>query len=320
MLELLKKINFTVGATLEQKKNDIIIKSKDRISAKSKVEDFLNKKKIPYTSVFKKSKSASLDVLVSGKYNIIFKPIIAKGAGGVKFERDFENSLNQWISSEPITKYQDIIYELSKYIKVSDVLGVSHEGSKNQKRNLTVSGKNIQISDSDGKTLSDIILKTPKGDVYLSLKMSATYYVISASIFTYMKDPKTRDDVYEFFGLDGEEMGGFGAEYFSSTTKQVSSATVVRNLTNLFQSIYGSGYIMIHQNGYSINVADFRQGVKVRINSVEGYVYPKTGARKYANIKTTATIDGKQYKIDWQFRGTTAADVGPKYMRVLVKT
>lgn len=320
MLELLKKINFTVGATLEQKKNDIIIKSKDRISAKSKVEDFLNKKKIPYTSVFKKSKSASLDVLVSGKYNIIFKPIIAKGAGGVKFERDFENSLNQWISSEPITKYQDIIYELSKYVSVHDVMSVVSTGKMNQKRNLTVSGKNIQISDSDGKTLSDIILKTPKGDVYLSLKMSATYYVISASIFTYMKDPKTRDDVYEFFGLDGEEMGGFGAEYFSSTTKQVSSATVVRNLTNLFQSIYGSGYIMIHQNGYSINVADFRQGVKVRINSVEGYVYPKAGARKYANIKTTATIDGKQYKIDWQFRGTTAADVGPKYMRVLVKT
>jgi hypothetical protein len=320
MLDIFKKFRTSTPHKIEMKKNDIIFKSKDRLKVKQEVETFLKKSKITFTSVFKKSKSASLDILQVDKFNIVFKPDITKGAGGVKFEVELQKSINQWISSEFITKYKDIIEELSKYIPVDQVNSAEHEGSKNQKRNLGFENGKIVIGSSSGKTLSDITLETTKGDVYLSLKMSATYYVISASIFQFMKDPKTRDKVYEFFGFDGVAMGGFGTDYFSSTTKSVRSSIVARNLTELLENIYGSGYIMIHQNGYNINVADFRKGVNVKITSVDGYVYPVVGARKYANIKTSALIDGKQYKIDWQFRGTTAADVGPKYMRVLVKT
>jgi hypothetical protein len=328
LLSTFKKFRSSIPYKIESTSKGIVFKSKDRIKTKEEVEKFLKAKKsiLSFEKVFVKSKSHSLDVvrvmIGSSKLTIdlIFKPDQAKGAGGVKFEVELQNAINQWISSEPIAKYKDIINELSKYIPADQIKNANHAGSQNRKRSLDFKNGKIEIGASDGETLSDITLKTNNGDVYLSLKMSATYYVISASIYTQMLDPKKRDKVYEFFGMDGVAMGGFGTDYLSTTTKSVSKSTVVKNLTELLENIYGSGYIMIHQNGYNINVADFRKGVNVKITSVDGYVYPVVGARKYANIKTSALIDGKQYKIDWQFRGTTAADVGPKYMRVLVKT
>jgi hypothetical protein len=319
MLEILSKIK-SVDFKVEQKKNDFIFKSKDRVKLKEDVERFLKANKIQFKSVFKKSKSSSLDILEVGKFNLIFKPIIVKGAGGISFEKELEQSLQQWISSEQITKHSDVVSEISKHVDVKTVKGIIHEGGKNQKRNLDVSNGRVTIGASEGKTLTDITLDTTKGKVYLSLKMSATYYVISASIFQFMNKPATRDMSYEFFGLDGAKMGGFGTEYFSATTKEVANSIILKNLTELLSDIYGSGYIMVHKNGSNVNVADFRNGVNVKVTSIDGYVYPEAGVRKYVNIKTSALIGGKQYKIDWQFRGTTAADVGPKYLRVLIKT
>jgi hypothetical protein len=327
LLSTFKKFRSSIPYKIESTSKGIVFKSKDRLKTKEEVEEILkNNKALSFTKVFGTSKSITIDLLRvtvgSSKktVDLIFKPDQAKGAGGVKFEVELLKSINQWLSSEPVTKYKDIIEELSKYIPANEIINADHEGPKNRKRSLDFKNGKIEIGASDGKTLSDITLKTNNGDVYLSLKMSATYYVISASIYTQMNDPKKRDKVYEFFGMDGVAMGGFGADYLSTTTKSVSKSTVVKNLTELLEKIYGSGYVMIHQNGFKVNVADFRKGVNVKITSVDGYVYPVVGARKYANIKTTAMIDGKRYKIDWQFRGTTSADVGPKYMRVLVKT
>jgi hypothetical protein len=53
--------------------------------------------------------------------------------------------------------------------------------------------------------------------------------------------------------------------------------------------------------------------------SDDSYVYPEKGVRKYANIKVKARINGHDYIVNFQFRGTTAADVGPKYLRILLE-
>ena len=60
---------------------------------------------------------------------------------------------------------------------------------------------------------------------------------------------------------------------------------------------------------------------KVTIGNISDdvYTYPIKGKRKYANIKVDAVVNGDKYQMEYQFRGTTPTDTGPKYLRVNMK-
>jgi len=313
---------------IERPKKDIVVKSKDRNASKDIVEKWLKKNKITYKDIFKASKSSSINVFeITGIADIIFKPIIQKGAGGVKFEHELERDLkNYWNGVEKKDlQHGDVLLEMEKVVKISpkDVWTTVPMGSQNQRRLLTFSGGNLSVSNSTGKTLTDITLKNSAGkEVYLSLKMSKSFYILSAAIEQYFANPTTQIKLCEFFGLDGYRMGGFGVKYRCETTSNYAKAK--NNIQEFLSEVYGTDVIIIHKKASNnVKVSKISKGTFAKISlsplSEDSYVYPEPNVRKYAVIKMRGTINGSTYKIDFQFRGTTAADTGPKYLRILLE-
>lgn len=317
------------GANISQKSNDIIVKSKDREATKAKLESYFIKNKIQYKSEFKKSKSSSIDVLsvVGFKGDIIFKPIIQKGAGGVGFEKELSADLDNYFNGAEMgdIKHKDVIKKMESVLGINQKskMKVSHEGSKNQKRALTYSSGKITISNSSGETLTDITLvdANNRNPIYLSLKMSNTYYILSAAIASYFSNKNTQVGINEYFGFNGQMMGGFGEE-FACITDPPNYQRAKSNIKDLLTQAYGSNVVVVHKKREGdVMVSKVGSNVPVTIKNIneDSYVYPEAGKRKYANIKFNATINGHEYKVNFQFRGTTATDRGPKYLRILLE-
>lgn len=314
------------GAIVEQKGKDIIVKTKDRNATKAKIEQQFKKKKIIFKSVFKKAKSSSLDVLeVPGGGDIIFKPIIQKGAGGVKFEAELMLDIKNYLNGAEYNKlkHPDVLKEMEKVLKFNrkTKYEVVSEGAKNQKRQLVFTGSKILISNSTGKTLTDLTLKKDSKLMYLSLKMSATYYTLSAGIVKYFAEGRTKIAINTYFGFNGQKIGGFGKQ-FACVTKKPNYNQVKSNLEAILAQAVGTEVILIHKKkDNDVMVSEVGRTNKVSVSNLgdESYVYPEKGVRKYANIKVKAKINGHDYIVNFQFRGTTAADVGPKYLRILLE-
>lgn len=311
---------------VEQKGKDIVVKSKDRATSKNKIEAHFKKNKILFKSVFKKAKSSSIDVLeVVGAGDIIFKPVIQKGAGGVKFEGELANDITAYLGGADYKrlKHPDVLKEMEKKLRFSRKVKyeIVPEGSKNQKRQLLFTGSAIKISNSNGKTLTDLTLKKDNKLLYLSLKMSSSYYTLSAGIVKYFMEGGTKIKINEYFGFSGQKMAGFGKP-FACVTKKPNYEKVRRNLEDLLAQSVGTEVILIHKKkDNDVMVSEVGKTNRVAISNLgdASYVYPEKGVRKYANIKVNATINGHKYIVNFQFRGTTAADVGPKYLRILLE-
>ena len=334
MTDLLKilKTKFSATATVETTKEDITIKSKDRDKTFAETKKLLKTNKIAFTEVFKASKSSSMNVLTVPNYggDIIFKPIIQKGAGGVEFEHELEADLTKWWAgtSKRSLKHADVITEMEKVLKYTakDRYKIIPMGSKNQKRQLAWDGSIMSVSNSTGATLTDLTLehKDTKKLVYLSLKMSKSFYILSAAIEAYFADKKQQVALCDYLGIDGYKWGGFGTKYRCVTKKKVDYNKVKNNIQEFLTKTYGTDVVIIHKKiSNDVKVSKLAKGsfakISLDIPTVDSYVYPETGVRKYAVIKLTGTINGSSYKIDFQFRGTTAADTGPKYLRILLE-
>jgi len=328
MLNIIRKA-LTKGELITQTNKDITVKSKDRELSKSILEKYLKQNKILFTESFKKSKSSSINVITLIKYNtdVIFKPIIQKGAGGLKFEKELENDLNSYFSGIELQglKHKDVIKEMQKVLKIDrgpgKTLKIIPEGSKNQKRQLQYNNGKIIISNNTGKTLTDLTIKYQNKIYYLSLKISQTYYTISASIYQYFLNKGTQVSINEYFGFDGQKMAGFGKDY-SCITKKPNYTKIKSNLQNLLAQAYGKEVVIIHKKMQNdVMVANIKSTPTIAISNLSenSYVYPEVGKRKYANIKVFAIINKHKYNINFQFRGTTTIDVGPKYLRILME-
>ena len=318
-------------AKIERPKKDIIVKSKDRNGAKTIVEKWLKKNAVPYNDVYKSGKSKSINVFeIIGITYIVFKPLKQKGAGGVKFEHELAaDLLNYWNGVEKKELgHSDVIDEMEKILKISpkNKWSIVPMGSMNQKRKLTFSGKtNLSVSNSTGKTLTDITIKNDaktNEELYLSLKMSKSFYILSASIGQYFADPATQVNICQFFGLDGYKMGGFGIKYRCETVANYTQAK--NNLQKILKEVYGSEVVIIHKKATGdVKVTNLGKGkfstVSLNPLNEDSYVYPEMGRRKYAVIQMRGTINGSSYKIGFQFRGTEAADIGPKYLRIVLE-
>lgn len=313
-------------AIIEQRGKDIIVKTKDRNNTKSKLEQHFKKKKIIFKSIFKKAKSSSLDVLeVPGSGDVIFKPIIQKGAGGVKFEVELLLDIKNYLNGAEYNKlkHPDVLKEMEKVLKFDrrTKYEVVSEGAKNQKRQLVFTGNKIIISNSTGKTLTDLTLKKDNKLLYLSLKMSATYYTLSAGIVKYFSEGRTKIPINTYFGFNGQKIGGFGKE-FACVTKKPNYNLVKNNLEDILAQAVGTEVILIHKKkDNDVMVSQIGRTNKVSVSELSdnSYVYPEKGVRKYANIKVKAVINGHDYIVNFQFRGTTATDIGPKYIRILLE-
>jgi hypothetical protein len=310
------------------KNKDILVKSKNREDSKKKLEKFLKTKEIPFKSIFKKSKSSSLDVIFIPEINadVIFKPIIQKGAGGLGFEKELKVDLENYFNGEEIQnlKHKTVVAALQKELKITPTndYSVTHEGALNKRREIQFNGNKVVISNSKGDTLTDITVQKSSGKkMFLSLKLGSTYYVVSASIYKYFLDKRTQVGINKYFGFDGSKMGGFGEEYVCKTPKP-NYSKVSQDLAELLSQAVGTNVVLVHKKTDSdVLVKNVGSTNKVTVTglSADSYVYPEPGVRKYANIKANAMINGANYKINFQFRGTTAADVGPKYLRILLE-
>lgn len=334
MSKILAEIQKLVPApgSVAMKGKDILVKSKDRAGTATAIHALLKKMKVPFKEMMKVAKSSSFPVTSLEGVDIIHKPVIAKGAGGVSFEKELAADLRQYLNGAdiPQLRHADVIAALKKELGIkpnttSRVWDVVDMGSQNQKRTAAFNGEKIVISNNTGKTLTDITLQQTKGGkdtLYLSLKMSSSYYIMNVAVGQHFADKVMGPKICEYFGFDGLQMGGFGKQ-FVHKTKPVPLATIKKNLEQLITNAYGSDLVLVHKKGPNdVYVKQYPAGTKPKVRileiSEESFMYPIAGQRKYANIKTRMTIEGKQYAVNFQFRGTTAADVGPKYLRILM--
>lgn len=319
-------------AQIQKSGKDILVKSKDRTTTKLKVEKQLKKSGISFKSVFKKGKSNSIDVLeVPGEGDLVFKPLTRRGAGGVAFEKELENDIKNYLNGSEYSslKHADVLKQMEKVLGFNrrTKYEVVSEGSKNQKRKLTFNGSKIQITNSNGQTLTDLTLKKDKKLMYLSLKMSQTYYIMNSGIGEYFMEGRTKIKINEYFGFNGQKMGGFGKQ-FACVTKKPNYSQVKSNLEDLIAQAIGTDVIIIHKKTTNdVLVSEIgKANVRVNIGGLDegSYSYPEkksatSRGRKYANIKFNANINRHNYTVNMQFRGTTAADIGPKYLRILLE-
>ena len=88
----LKKLDFYKGAKFEVKGKQLLVRSSDRTALQEKTEKYFNRSKIQFKP---RKKATELDVIGASQV-LIFKPIAAKGAGGLKFEDQIVNDLNKF--------------------------------------------------------------------------------------------------------------------------------------------------------------------------------------------------------------------------------
>lgn len=320
------------SAQVQKNGNNIIVKSKDRSATKILVEKQLKKVGFTFKSVRKKGKSQSIDVLeIENFEDIVFKPLSRRGAGGVAFEKELENDIKKYLNDAPYTDLRnpDVLKQMERVLGFNrkTKYEVVPEGSKNKKRAVTFDGSKVKITNSNGETLTDLTLKKDRSLMYLSLKMSPTYYIMNSGVGNYFAQGQTKIKINEYFGFKGQKMGAFGKQ-FACVTKSPNYSKVKVNLENLISEAIGTDVIIIHKRATNdvlvSKIGKTNVNVSIRDLSEDSYVYPEkksatSRGRKGAGIKFKANINKHEYIVDMQFRGTQPSDVGPRYLRILLQ-
>jgi len=259
-------------------------------------------------------------------------------AGGGKKGKEFEyilaSDLREFKNSVPVFTYPHIAEELydlfKKEFKVDlkkDKYDVVVEGGKNQKRNMYFTGKEIAFKPDGniGKIVVDVMVKTDKKEIPLSLKFSKTYYLINASLRPYLhldkisEDVKERNEILKYFGFNPQKFcNGYGI--YSSDNTEISESRIKKNWEQIITKSFGYGYVYVWTDGKNHNFIEyFKTFPKVKVNKVNEIKYAEMGKRKYSLISMDVLINGMPFIVDAQFRGTTGKDVFPYYMRVLLR-
>lgn len=313
-------------ATVISKGKDLVVKSKNREQSKKDLEKFFNSRAIEYASVL--TYKSSLEVLRVPllKGDILFKPIIAKGQGGRDFEDAVANDLKNFFAGAENQdfKHPDVIEALAKELKLEPRLNgtVKSVGRMQNKRSLDYSlyGFGLGIKNNDGPTIADLIVTQNNKTHYLSLKYGKTYYALNGSIGKYFLDKRTNKSINEYFGFDGMLMGGFGPEY-AVVTEPPNYLYAQYKLENVLSQSMGNDLVIVHKKSTNDVYVKYIRVADVSVSGLKesSYVYPLLNRRKYANIKVQARIEGVSYIANFQFRGTSGSDKGPKYLRLLLE-
>lgn len=306
----------------EETRSMVLIRNKDRTSLQEQLEKHYKSKRIKY----KRLKKPTEIEVIGLPQKIVFKPLKAKGAGGLKFEEQFTSDLNDWFSGIELNslKSGDTIKLLIAKLKLKQNSKYKAQGvgSRNSKRPPTFSGGKIQVTNNTGMAVSDVDLNADK-TYFLSLKYTNSFYIYNGSIGSFFEQANTKKGINEYFGFSGYLMGkAFGPTY-AVTTKKPNYTTVKKNLHNMIVQALGPDVVLVNKvsqgNNHISVVKGFNHKVEVGTVNDESYLYAEKGVRKYNNIKFDATINGAKYTVNFQFRGTTATDVGPRYLRILLQ-
>jgi len=322
----LKKLNFYKQVKFETKGKQLFARSSDRTTLQEKTEEYFKKNKILYKP---RKKATELDVTGAAQV-LVFKPLFAKGAGGVKFEHQIVKDLNDWFKGAEYEDLQhpDTIEQLVKTIRLKqdsryEAKGV---GAANTRRPPTFTANKATVTNNFKGKVSDVdILSGNRVLHHLSLKFSSSFYIYNATVINYFKstNPQTRTMINEFFGFDGFKMGqAFGKEY-RATTKAPNYSAILRRFKDLLNQCLGPDIVLVLKIANGNNHIDKVKGMNHKITlsglNKDSYGYAMKGVRKYNFIKFQAIVNGHRYEIDFQFRGTTAIDTGPRYLRILFK-
>jgi len=323
----LKKLNFYKGVKFETKGKQLLVRSSDRTTLQEETEDYFKKNKIEFKV---RKKVTELDVTGASQV-LIFKPMKAKGAGGLKFEDQIVDDLNNWFKGAEYNelKHPDTIEQLVKTIRLKqnsryEAKGV---GAANTKRPPTFTVTKATVQNNFKGKVSDVdILDGSKVLYHLSLKFSPSFYIYNATVIDYFRssNPNTRTMINEFFGFDGFLMGeAFGKEYRAKTKKNYNYPAILRRFKDLLNQCLGPDIVLVLKVGPGNNHIDYVKGLNHKITlsglNKDSYGYAEKGVRKYNFIRFQAMVNGHKYEIDFQFRGTTAVDTGPRYLRILFK-
>jgi len=322
----LKKLNFYKQVKFESKGKQLFVRSSDRTTLQEKTEDYFNKNKI----LFKPRKKATeLDVSGSDQV-LVFKPLFAKGAGGVKFEHQIVKDLNDWFKGAEYNDLQhpDTIEQLVKTVRLKqdsryEAKGV---GAANTRRPPSFTANKATVTNNFKGKVSDVdILSGNRVLHHLSLKFSKSFYIYNATVINYFKSasPQTRTMINEFFGFDGFKMGQAFGKDFRATTKAPNYSAILRRFKDLLNQCLGPDIVLVLKIANGNNHIDKVVGLNHKITlsglTKDSYGYAMKGVRKYNFIRFQAMVNGHKYEIDFQFRGTTAIDTGPRYLRILFK-
>ena len=322
----LKKLNFYKQVKFESKGKQLFVRSSDRTTLQEKTEDYFNKNKI----LFKPRKKATeLDVSGSDQV-LVFKPLFAKGAGGVKFEHQIVKDLNDWFKGAEYNDLQhpDTIEQLVKTVRLKqdsryEAKGV---GAANTRRPPSFTANKATVTNNFKGKVSDVdILSGNRVLHHLSLKFSKSFYIYNATVINYFKSasPQTRTMINEFFGFDGFKMGQAFGKDFRATTKTPNYSAILRRFKDLLNQCLGPDIVLVLKIANGNNHIDKVKGLNHKITlsglTKDSYGYAMKGVRKYNFIRFQAIVNGHRYEIDFQFRGTTAVDTGPRYLRILFK-
>ena len=319
---LVKDLPFVKGSKFEETRGTLLIRSSDRTTLQENLEKWFKSKRIEFKP---RKKPTELEVQGSSQV-LIFKPLKARGAGGLKFETQFTNDLNDWFSGVDIEKLKsgDTIQLLKSKLRLrqNSRYVAKSVGGRNSKRPPLFSGGKFNISNNTGLAVSDVDLITNK-TYYLSLKFSNSFYIYNGSVGSFFTQPNTKKGINEFFGFDGYKMAkAFGSDY-EVATKSPNYAIISNNLKSVIIQALGPDVVLVNKISQGVNhisvVNGFAHKVAITGLNKNSYLYAEKGIRKYNNIKFNASINGANYVVSFQFRGTTATDVGPRYLRILLQ-
>ena len=322
----LKKLNFYKAAKFEVKGKQLFVRSSDRTTLQEKTEEYFKKNKILYKP---RKKATELDVSGAAQV-LVFKPLFAKGAGGVKFEHQIVKDLNDWFKGAEYNDLQhpDTIEQLVKTVRLKQdsrylAKGV---GAANTRRPPTFTANKATVTNNFKGKVSDVdILSGNRVLHHLSLKFSKSFYIYNATVINYFKSaqPATRTMINEFFGFDGFKMGQAFGKDFRATTKAPNYSAILRRFKDLLNQCLGPDIVLVLKIANGNNHIDKVKGLNHKITlsglTKDSYGYAMKGVRKYNFIRFQAIVNGHRYEIDFQFRGTTAVDTGPRYLRILFK-
>ena len=322
----LEKLNFYKQVKFEVKGKQLFVRSSDRTTLQEKTEEYFKKNKIEFKP---RKKATELDVSGSNQV-LVFKPLFAKGAGGVKFEHQIVKDLNDWFKGAEYNDLQhpDTIEQLVKTVRLKqdsryEAKGV---GAANTRRPPSFTANKATVTNNFKGKVSDVdILSGNRVLHHLSLKFSKSFYIYNATVINYFKSasPQTRTMINEFFGFDGFKMGQAFGKDFRATTKAPNYSAILRRFKDLLNQCLGPDIVLVLKIANGNNHIDKVKGLSHKITlsglNKDSYGYAMKGVRKYNFIRFQAIVNGHRYEIDFQFRGTTAVDTGPRYLRILFK-
>lgn len=324
---ILQSQSFIRGSLFEETKGKLLIRNGNRTRLQQEIESFFKQKKISF-----KPRKKPTELEVSGSDQIlIFKPLKAKGTGGLKFEDQLVKDINDWFKGDEIKelKHKDTMQLLVKTLRLKQDSRFTavKVGAANVKRPPVLSANKLTVTNNDTGKVADVNIMGLNNRVlhHLSLKFSQSFYIYNATVIDYFKSKNSavRKMINEFFGFNGLKMSeAFGKEY-AVVTKKPNYPMIAKRLEDVIKQALGTDIVLVTKVRDGLNFVDDVKGLNHKISvrglNVNSYGYAEKGVRKYNFIKFDANINGHLYEVNFQFRGTTATDTGPRYLRINLK-